>query len=296
MIFAAGGRLFQADVSIIQWYSRTCRSAFRTSLGRYVRCLPDTGDGTPADTERQIEQECRRTAEAHRQAAAYRHESAQLRSEIAGRQAERISTAADAAKLEVETAKRDFDDSMNTGDFARSAEAQARIADATLRAQRLEEYNNYLQTAPQQTQPADPVEAFAQGRTEASAAWIRQHPDFVRDQRKFEKLQAAHHDALAHDLVPDTSAYFEHVERRIGLRKPAPAYDPNDPRTHLRGREMRLTAGEVEAATGGAVVWNRSDAARGRCRPDEVGSAIGVKEFARRKRQMMADGYYDRSD
>jgi hypothetical protein len=261
---------------------------------------PDDGSGTrsggAADIEGQIAQERRRTAEAHRQAAAYRHESAQLRSEIAGRQAERISTAAEAARLEIETAKRDFEDSMNTGDFAKSAEAQARIADATLRAQRLEEYNNYLQSAPQQTQALDPAEAFAQGRTEASAAWIRQHPEFVRDQRKFVKLQAAHHDALANDLTPDTSAYFEHVERRIGLRKAAPAYDPNDVRTHIRGREMRLTPGEVESATGGAVVWNRSDAVRGKCRPDEVGSPIGVKEFARRKKQMMADGYYDRSD
>jgi hypothetical protein len=259
---------------------------------------PDTGDGsaTPADIERQIEQERRRTAEAHRQAAAYRHESARLRSEIAGRQAERISTAAEAAKLEVETAKRDFEDSMNTGDFARSAEAQARIADATLRAQRLEEYNNYLQTAPQQTQPADPAEAFAQGRTEASAAWIRQHPEFVRDQRKFVKLQAAHHDALAKDLTPDTSAYFEHVERRIGLRKPAPAYDPNDPRTHVRGSEVRLTPGESERATDGSITWGRHDLAAGRCKASQVGEPIGHAEFARRKRRMMADGYYDRSD
>jgi hypothetical protein len=81
---------------------------------------------------------------------------------------------------------------------------------------------------------------------------------------------------------------------RIGLRKPAPAYGPDDPRTHIRGHEMPLTAGEVEAATGGAVVWNKNDAAQGKWRPDQVNEPVGVKEFARRKAILLRQGAYDR--
>jgi putative ABC transport system substrate-binding protein len=50
-----------------------------------------------------------------------------------------------------------------------------------------------------------PVEAFAQGRTEATAAWIRSHPDYIRDQRKFARLQSGHYSALAEGLTPDSS-------------------------------------------------------------------------------------------
>jgi hypothetical protein len=249
---------------------------------------PDTGAAPakgPKEGGRSIE-------EINAETRRYQQEAANYRAMAAQQRVANLSAAIDVAQTESESAKQAYVQAMDMGDFAAAAAAQEAIAAATVKVQNLEAAERYYQNAPQQ--PSDPVEAFAQGRTEASAAWIRQHPDFVRDQRKFVKLQAAHHDALANDLTPDTSAYFEHVERRIGLRKPAPAYDPNDPRTHVRGSEVRLTPGESERATDGSITWGRHDLAAGRCKANQVGEPIGHAEFARRKRRMMADGYYDR--
>jgi hypothetical protein len=62
----------------------------------------------------------------------------------------------------------------------------------------------------------------------------------------------------------------------------------------VRGSEVHLSPGEVEAATGGAICWNRADIVQGRCRADQLNEPIGVREYARRKQRMVADGFYDK--
>jgi hypothetical protein len=136
------------------------------------------------------------------------------------------------ARAESANAKAAYREAMEVGDFDKAAEAQEAIATAASRIQNLESVRAYQAQRPQQ--PADPVETFAQ-RTGASAAWIRQHPEYIRDQQKFAKLQAGHYSALGEGLTPDTPEYFARVEREIGLRKNAKSedasYKPNDPHT-----------------------------------------------------------------
>jgi hypothetical protein len=256
-----------------------------------------TGKGRGADdVEREIEQIRRRTVELNQQAAQSRAETARIRAYAAEQREQAIGAGIDTARFEVENAKRDFEDSMNSGDFAKASEAQRRIADATVRTQRLEEARSHLQqqqqfTAPQST--GDVVEDFCLGRSAATQQWIRQHPEMIRDQKKLLKLQAAHYDAVANDLTPDTNEYFTYVEKQIGLRPNQPVKRSSDPRAHVRGNQVFLTPGEARTATDGTLTWSRNDLAAGRIKdPKLVGEPIGTTEMARRKKIMTGQGYY----
>jgi hypothetical protein len=156
------------------------------------------------------------------------------------------------------------------------------------------------------TVPADPVEAACVGRTEPTARWLREHPDWVLDRQKNAKLTAAHFDAEADGVVPDTPEYFARIEKQIGLRGNGSArgsaggalrnsgvhpadFNPGDVSTHIRdgGREVFLTKGEAKAANDGTLVWNYGPL---------KGKPIGTQEAARRKAAMFAEGRYNRLD
>jgi hypothetical protein len=51
-----------------------------------------------------------------------------------------------------------------------------------------------------------------------SAEWIGSHPQFARDDRKRAKALAAHNDAVAEGIEPDSQRYFDHIEKFVGLR------------------------------------------------------------------------------
>ena len=64
--------------------------------------------------------------------------------------------------------------------------------------------------------------------------------------------------------------------------------------TNGGGDTVTLTKGEAAAATDGIThVWNYPDPT-GKNRW-KVGDPIGIQEFARRKREMMRQGVYDRT-
>jgi hypothetical protein len=260
-----------------------------------------TSKGRSADdVEREIEQVRRRTAELNQQAAHYRAETARIRAYAAEQREQAIGAGLDTARLEAENAKADFRSSMDVGNFDKAAEAQQRIAAAEVRAQRLQEAQNYLQTQPQPAAPqstGDPVEDFCQGRSAATQQWVRQHPDMIRDQKKFLRLQAAHYDAIGNDLAPDSKPYFDHIERSIGLKSNQPVRRSSDPRTHVEGRQVFLTPGEARTATDGTITWTKYDLAAGRIKDSKlVGEPIGTTEYARRKRSLIGQGAYDRLD
>lgn len=133
--------------------------------------------------------------------------------------------------------------------------------------------------------PAEVVEAACSGRTLETARWIRQHPEWIADNRKFAKLQSAHFDAQSEGLRPDTPEYFSHVERRLGIGDARPAnFNRADPNTHVwdDGKRVVLTRGEEKAATE-TLTWTHGP---------KKGQPLGVEEYARRKREMVRDGRY----
>jgi hypothetical protein len=238
-----------------------------------VRVQIDEGDG-PAPAKGETDKAAIERANA--QAERARQEIAQAHAIIEQNQQHQLLIGLSLAKAESANAKAAYREAMETGDFDKASEAQEQIATAAVRIQQLEAYAAQPQR-PQQ--PSDPVEAFARGRTEATAAWVKSHPDYITDPRKFAKLQSGHYSALAEGLTPDTPEYFARVEKEIGLRKGENRQQTKrtgDDNHGVRGSEVHLTPGEAAAATNGAVVWNQADVKARRCRPDQVGEPIGL--------------------
>ncbi len=258
-----------------------------------IRIPDDDAPSAPGETSAEIKAA---TERANAEAARARQETAQARAIIEQNQTNQLLTGISLVKAEAANARAAYREAMESGDFDKAAEAQEAIATAASRVHQLESIRDYQAQRPQQ--PADPVEAFAQGRTEATAAWIRQHPQYIRDQQKFARLQSGHYSAIAEGLTPDTPQYFARVEREIGLRKgeQQAVKRSNDPHTHVQGGSVYLPPGEAERSRDGSLTWQRHDVKAGRCSAEQVGSPIGLEEMARRKSFFLKQGAYDRLD
>lgn len=263
----------------------------------------------------------KRASAAVQDAAAARQEAATARTAATSSQLDTITTALSSAQAEVESAKKEFRAASEAGDFDAQATAMERMTDAKARVLRYDEAKADLETrkTAKPVTPTDPVEAYAAGRTEQTANWLREHREFVIDPRKNQKLTAAHHDAVADGLSPDTPEYFDHVEKFIGLKKAdvvekvvtegddvqrpgakKPAVRQVAPVNGSRGtggavptNEVRLSAREAEAANDGTHVWNYDDPSGQK--KFKKGDPIGTQEFARRKQKLTQQGAYDRS-
>lgn len=261
---------------------------------------------------RKAEETARRRAEESERAA----QEALRQAEAAKAQArtsnlDTITTALASANAEVEAAKRDVKIAGEAGDYEAQAAAYERLAGAKALVLRYDEAKADLETRrpepQQQRRPADPVEAYIAGRSEPTQQWLRSHTDYITDQKKNAKLNAAHHDAMAEGHAPDSDGYFAHVEKFLGMgetekaeSKPKrPAARVAAPTSAANGtpsggaNEVRLTPGEARAATDGTLVWNWDDTSPKKA--FKKGDPIGIKEMARRKQAMAKDGAYDRT-
>ncbi len=279
-----------------------------------------------ADQVKELEQE-RVAADARERAA--RAEANQARQDAAAARAaavssnfDTITTALASAQAEAAAAKRDLRAASEAGDHEALADAHERLAKASALSLRYDEAKADLEerkkAPPKVERPSDPVEAYVQGRAAPTADWLRSHREFVTDPRKNAKLTSAHYDAVSEGIEPDTPAYFEHVEKFMGLRKseekvvtagddvqrpgakkvqarPVVAPVNGAPGTGgpVGGTEVRLKDFEVKAANDGTHIWNYDDPSGQK--KFKKGEPIGTQEFARRKAKMIAQGVYDRS-
>ena len=106
------------------------------------------------------------------------------------------------------------------GDWAAAAKVQREIGTNSARLLQLENGKSALEKAPKPVmrEPADQIEAFTANMTPRSAAWVRSHPDYVRDAKLNRKMIRAHEDAIDEGIKPDTDEYFDAIERRLELK------------------------------------------------------------------------------
>ncbi len=265
---------------------------------------------------RQEETERRRVA-AENEAARHRTDAESAKKQVTASHLDTVTTAMNAAKADAEQAKRDIRAAKAAEDVDAEIEAQDRLAQARADERRLDEARADLEARakapPRREQPtkADPVEAFIGGRSDPSANWLRAHPEFVRDERKRYKLDAAHSDAMGEGLSVDTPAYFAHVETFLGIsgngvdkktpteaaqvrpRASAPVAPGGNVASGGNGSSapVMLTKGEALAAQDGTHTWNYDDP-KGKFKKNDP---IGIQEFARRKQAMQRQGLYDKT-
>jgi hypothetical protein len=247
-----------------------------------------------ADTDAAGEME--KTRSALREVAAWKNELLLARRERAAGLLESVDA-------EAERATQAFQQAWDAGDAAQMASSQRDIAALEIRRANTQAVAERLNQTP--AAPTDPVEAFAAGRSADAAAWIRNHPEYVIDQRKNAKLQAAHSDAIAEGVTPDTPEYFSHINTFVGIEGAGAARRQrgggsdseirrvivsDDPNKQIGRGEVRMTRGEHKAATE-TLTWNYDSG------PHKKGDALGVVEYLRRKGIMMKQGgYYDKLD
>jgi hypothetical protein len=234
-----------------------------------------------------------RVADLERETGQWRAETARLRQEAHHNRLEAARIQVDAGlrqtTAEAESARAAYQSALDRGEFDRTADAVAKLAEIEVRRREIEREQQALARIP--APPSDPVEAYCAGRTEPTRRWLEQHRDFITDPQKNARLTSAHWAAVAEDLVPDSPEYFEAVERRIGLRDGGRRavegkfeIDRSNPNTHARGNSVFLTPGEVRAATDGTLTFNTGP---------KKGQPIGTVEAGRRKAIMIREGRYN---
>lgn len=262
------------------------------------------------------EAERKRREAAEQEAQQLRREAEQAHQRATDSDLSTVLTAIESEQEKIDQAKRDIKLAKDAGDVDAETDAIDRLTTAKATFLRLDETKADAEARkkapPKREAPSrDPVEAYVTGRTAPTAAWIRQHPEYVTDARKNDKLTAAHYDAVAEGYSPDSKRYFDHVEKYLGMTqddpneaskpKPetkraasapvAPAAAVANGGTAPAANEVRLTAGEARSATDGTIVHNMDDP-KGKFKK---GDPIGIIEMGRRKLAMTKQGRYDRS-
>ena len=131
----------------------------------------------------------------------------------------------ESAKIASNQAKIEYQRALESGDYAKAADAQEKIADARANLLRLQERRQEVEAAktvqPRQPVPVNEVEQLASRLSPASADWVRRHPEVAKN---FDSVAEAHNKAIhKFDLTPDTPEYFNKVEELLGMRSPAKA-------------------------------------------------------------------------
>lgn len=178
--------------------------------------------------KKRLEEERLARIEAERRADAASRAANEARGQVDEGNLQLVTSAIDTLKRETDILKANLRAAMASGDYSAAADAQEAMADAKAKLLQLENGRAALQEQaknprihPQQIPAYDPVETLASQLSPRSAAWVRAHPEFARNERLTQKMIAAHNLVTADGVQPDTDEYFETVERILGVQAPA---------------------------------------------------------------------------
>lgn len=182
----------------------------------------------------QLDMERNARAEAEKRARMAENSASKASYEVQDSNLQLIVSAIDSVNRTNTMLKRDYAAAMQAGAFDQAAEIQSQMSINGAKLLQLENgkaaLTERLKTPPQQQpeMPADPVEAVASQLSPRSAAWVRAHPECVRDKRLYMKMVGAHNIAVADGFQADTDEYFAEIERQMGYRKPQTAVQQDD--------------------------------------------------------------------
>lgn len=190
-----------------------------------------------------------------------------------------VSGAIESVKRDQEILKAQLRDAMAIGDFDRAAQLQENMTANIQNLRQLErgfeemKQQPRLQPVPQQDPRELTVDTLIDRVTPRSAEWLKKNRDHLPDSRSIRVMARAHEDAIDYGIAPESDAYFQFVENRLGInsnRRSIPEVDnvmssassskqkrsspPSAPVSRQpidspnRPGTIRLTAAEVEAA------------------------------------------------
>lgn len=184
-----------------------------------------------------------------------------------------VTTAIEKFEQQNEVLKANYAQALADQDFKAAADIQMSMSENAANLVSLRQGADAIKKAPKpqlRVQP-DIVDAFVQNMTPQSAAWVRAHPEFVRDPRKNAKMIAAHN-FIKDDVKVDSDEYFSKIEEMLGLQKTIEKTDEVDP--------MADAAKPVRKAAPAAAPVTRSGNGAGK-RPNQVTLTADERQAAR---------------
>lgn len=141
-----------------------------------------------------------------------------------------IDSALETSKSNIAILKGNLKQARADGDIDAEIDAQAQLSEAisnqtSLKQGRIDYEKKLKETPKVEARAEDPAEIIAADigkRYPKSAAWIRAHPEYARNQGLYRKMVAAHELTVSNDIKEDSPEYFESVEKFLGISKPAP--------------------------------------------------------------------------
>jgi hypothetical protein len=227
------------------------------------------------------------------------HESArvaqQAKVEVADNEMHLINNAIEAVKRNADLLKREYAEALSTGAYDRAAEMQELIATNSYKLSKLVDGKEALQSRPAPTGPAinDPVEQVASQLSPRSAAWVRSHPEYVKDPVKYESMLRAHNVAVAEGYAPDSDAYFQFVENRLGFRNEPKAEAEADPTsTAAKPSQRRQSAPAAPSSSVAGSGSGRTLVARLSAEEREIAEMLKMspEEYAKHREDLRKEG------
>lgn len=150
-------------------------------------------------------------------------------------------------------------------DFEAAAVVQEEMSDNSAALAQLEQHKGFLERQPKPVPraPSDPVDEYIQrigAKYPRSRAWVRAHPEFVRDPQKEKQMIAAHELAIARGYEADTDEYFKSVERTLDI---TPAATTSRAAAHVDDPDPLADSSATEEAGGRSVAPAAAPVTRG---------------------------------
>jgi len=206
-----------------------------------------------------------------------------------------INNAIEAVKRNAELLKREYAEALSTGAYDRAAEVQEAIANNSYKLSKLVDGKEALHNRVQNPTPAsnDPVEQVASQLSPRSAAWVRSHPEYVRDPVKYESMLRAHNVAVAEGYSPDSDAYFQYVENRLGFRnepKAEPEAEPTSAAAKPAQKRQAAPAAPSSSVAGSGS--GRTLVARLSAEEREIAEMLKItpEEYAKHREDLRKEG------
>ena len=229
---------------------RAITSTIAENVGDDVQQALEELKAKLAQSEKDKEALQSRASAAERSAAEAHARSGNAEDEVRNSQMTVITSAIDMLNAEKASLKAAYRAAREAGDIDQEDEIAERRATNAAKLLNLENGKAAMEAQAklpvrQMARAVDPVESMARDMEGASspkaAAWLRQHPEYARDQRLTQRMLAAHNLAITDDLKPETDEYFAHVEKTLKIghtdERPAPRKEPED-----EGVEVALSA------------------------------------------------------
>jgi hypothetical protein len=257
-----------------------------------------TPDAGLEKLKKQLEDEKQARADADRRAQEAAESEARARGEVQSSQLDFVKSTITQVTQANDALEARYADALAAQDYAAAAKINREMGANSAKILALETAKERIEKAPKPTPRAapDPVDQFAAQLTPKSAAWVRAHPDFVRDANKNRQMLAAHELALGRGIKADTDEYFESIEDTLRIK--APIIDPADPDDPDPMKDAAATptrkapppAAPVTRSGNGA--GNRSNVVTLSAQEVEIAEMNGLtpEQYARNKVQLKKEG------